>query len=312
MGKASVKAPAYIQFYPTLRCNYSCSFCFNRGLTGTRDITTAEFEKIAHTCRVSGVKHIDMLGGEPFLHPEIEELVKIIRKNRLTTTISTNGSRPEKLFSLSEKFPGDSVRIGVSINNSGISKDLHEYILAMHPIIKTVYTDSQDPAKILQPYLQIPEIDCRLIFRDAADCDDLENCPSFESFLWRLTELKSRYLGLKGVFCGGFIPDTQTYPELENTRCPAGTSKLSILCDGSVYPCYLLFRYKQFYLGNILEDDFSEIWDHPVLDFFRKFSENPCTNQSCGFHRQCRGGCPAMSFLAYNRPDLADPRCTAV
>ncbi len=311
MGKASVKAPAYIQFYPTLRCNYSCSFCFNRGLTKTPDITTAEFEKIVHTCRVSGVKHIDMLGGEPFVHPEIEELVGIIHKNGLTTTISTNGSRPEKLFFLSEKFPGDSVRIGVSINNAGTSRDLHEYILAMHPIVKTVYTGSQDPAHLLEPYLQMQEIDCRIIFRDAADSNDLENCPSFESFTKHLTELKNLYPRLKGVYCGGFIPDTKAYPELENTRCPAGTTKLSVFCDGSVYPCYLLFKYKRFYLGNILEDDFLKIWNHPVLDFFREFSGNPCTNKSCGFHRQCRGGCPAMSHLAHGRPDLADPRCSA-
>ncbi|MCF8111312.1 MAG: radical SAM protein [Desulfobacteraceae bacterium] len=309
MSRTKVDAPDYIQFYPTLRCNYSCSFCFNRGIAGTGDIAIEAFEKIANICRISGAGHIDILGGEPTLHPDLEKLLSIICKNRLTTTISTNGSAPEKLFYLSEKFSGQNVQIGISINESRVSKKLHQYILDRQPIVKTVYTDSDDPEQTLSPYIQIPETDTRLIFRDAADCGDLENCPSFESFSNRLTELKNLYPGLKGVFCGGFIPDTKSYPELENTRCPAGTTKLSVLCDGSVYPCYLFFRYNRFYLGNILKDDFSEIWNHPVLDFFRNFSGNPCKNHSCRFYRDCRGGCPAMSYLAYSRPDQPDPRC---
>lgn len=312
MDKAKLKAPNYIQFYPTLRCNHSCSFCFNRGIPRARDATVEEFEKIAGICEASGVEHIDILGGEPTLHSCLEEIISIICKNRLSTTISTNGSLPEKLFSLSEKFSGQNARIGISINESGASQGLHDYILAERPIVKTVYTGSDNPEQSLRPYIQMPEIDCRLIFRDAADCSDLGNCPSFESFLTRLTDLKKQYPGLEGVFCGGFIPDTKTYPELEATRCPAGTTKLSVLCDGSVYPCYLLFKYRRFYLGNILKDDFSEIREHPVLDFFRTFSGNPCRNKSCMFYRKCRGGCPAMSYLAYNRLDLPDPRCNNI
>lgn len=310
MGITAVKAPDYIQFYPTLRCNYSCNFCFNRQLPQARDITVGEFEKIASICRRLGIRHIDILGGEPALHPDIEDLVRIILESGLRTTISTNGTSPQLLYDLSEKFVRENIRIGVSLNAGEVPEGLYEYIFDYRPVIKTVLTGSWAPEEIMSPYIEMQDIDCRLIFRDAADKDDLENCICFESFSSRLEALKEKYPAVKGVFCSGFIPDTESNPELSDTRCPAGTTKLSVLCDGSVYPCYLFFRYKEFRIGNLLEDDFSEIWSHPVLDFFRQFSGNPCKNESCSFYPHCHGGCPAMSYLVYKRLDLADPRCT--
>ncbi len=309
MGTAEVKAPAYIQFYPTLRCNYSCSFCFNRHLAQTDDISVEQFEKIASVCRDLGTEHIDILGGEPTLHPGILDITGLICEKGLKTTISTNGSHPDVLYALSENFDKNSVGIGISINDSRMPEGLHDYILANRPVLKTVFTGARSSENAMLPYLGMQDMDCRLIFRDAADRADLENCPGFETFLNSLEVLNRRYPRVKGVFCGGFIPDTKQHPQLAGTRCPAGTTKLSVMSDGSVYPCYLFFRYKQFRLGNILEDDFSEIWNHRILDFFRKSTGSPCANKSCGIHRQCRGGCPAMSYLAYNRLDAPDPRC---
>ncbi|MCF8093961.1 MAG: radical SAM protein [Desulfobacteraceae bacterium] len=309
VDRATIKAPEYIQFYPTLRCNYSCDFCFNRQLPDTQDITIQGFEKLASVCRRSGIGHIDILGGEPTLHPHIEELIGIISENGLMTTISTNGTRPEILNAVSNRFQGETVRIGISLNEGRMPDGLHEYITGHRPIIKTIFTDRGMAEKTMHPYIKMPGIDCRVIFRDAADQKDLESCTCFESFLYHLEAIKKRYPKTKGVFCGGFIPDTLSNPELAETRCPAGTTKLSVLCDGSVYPCYLFFRYKEFCLGNILEDDFSRIWKHPVLEFFRRFSGNQCPNESCRFYRDCRGGCPAMSYLLYKRLDFPDPRC---
>lgn len=311
MGKTAVKAPAYLQLYPTLRCNYSCRFCFNRGLAEVPDMPAAGLEKIAAACRRLGVGHIDILGGEPTLHPELFKLITIIHEHGLRTTLSTNGSRPDVLFALSETFGSESVRIGISVNDGKLPEGVHEYILAHRPILKTVFTGLRDLPDAVRPYIGMPGIDFFLIFRDAADHADLENCTGFESFYNRLEAFKTKYPKAEGVYCGGFIPDTRHYPVLAGTRCPAGTTKLSVACDGSVYPCYLFFRDNAFCLGNILEDDFNEIWNHPALDFFRHYRQSPCTDSSCRFFGRCRGGCPAMAYLAYGRLDAPEPRCVS-
>ncbi|MBF0554676.1 MAG: SPASM domain-containing protein [Nitrospirae bacterium] len=124
-----------------------------------------------------------------------------------------------------------------------------------------------------------------------------------------LNELKQVKNGVEGVYCAGFLPDMEVYPELEGARCPAGTTKAAVLPNGDVYPCNLFFRYRQFRLGNIFADDFELIWSNPVLDFFRVFTGNTCLNKRCRLFKQCRGGCPAVSYAIAGRLDAPEPRC---
>jgi radical SAM protein with 4Fe4S-binding SPASM domain len=120
----------------------------------------------------------------------------------------------------------------------------------------------------------------------------------------------SRYGSLAGVvFCSGFIPDLDQYPQLRTTRCPGGTTKLAIFPDGSVYPCNLLFGRGEYRLGNILADPFDSIWHHPALMFFRTFSGNACPRTACELHNKCHGGCPAHSQAHGGKLSEPDPRC---
>jgi len=139
--------------------------------------------------------------------------------------------------------------------------------------------------------------------------EDLKNSLPFYEFLKTLNNLKHTYKSVNGVFCSGFIPDTKKHPVLQHVRCPAGTTKISIMPDGAVYPCYLFFRHREFRLGNIVADDFKKIWKNPVLAFFRKFDKNNCINKKCELFSDCHGGCPAISFLIYNDLNAPDPRC---
>lgn len=309
MVSPAFQAPAYLQFYPTMGCNMSCSFCFNRSLPQTPDAHPADVEKMASACSRLGIEHIDFLGGEPTLHPELGRIVAAICRQGLRITLSSNGTRPEVLWALSRQFPEDSLRIGISVNSDTLPHGLDEYIRTRRPILKSVFTYPEPLPGACRPYIGMPGIEYCLIYRDAADAADLENCQPFDVFCNHLETLQAQHPGINGVFCGGFVPDTKNTPELAETRCPAGTTKLSVLPDGSVYPCYLFFRYPEFCLGNILEHDFSGIWHHPVLDFFRRFSGNPCPRQTCRLHPQCHGGCPAMSYLHQGRLDAPDPRC---
>lgn len=300
---------AYLQFYPTLRCNYSCDFCFNRHLSGADDVTREDFNKMVSVCSKTGIKHVDMLGGEPTLHSGLFEMLDVLVHAGLRTTISTNGSRVETLARISERYPRDSVRLGISMNSDIIPASLHRYILSHRPILKTIFSKHDLIPESLTPYIGLAGIDFYLLYRDVINRDDLNGSLSFEDFYSRLAALKNIYNGLDGVFCSGFIPDEADSPVLETVRCPAGTTKLSVLPDGSVYPCYLFFRYKEFELGNIFHDDFEAIWHHPLLHEFRHFEGNQCPNTACRLHHRCHGGCPAISYMFYGDLGAPDPRC---
>jgi radical SAM protein with 4Fe4S-binding SPASM domain len=304
-----MNGPPYIQFYPTLRCNLRCHFCFNKELHATDDVQIADFRKIIAILKKAGVTCIDILGGEPTLHPGLMSLLDIIRRQQMTCNLSSNGTNINILYELSARYEKKFLRVGISLNDSALSADLHSYIVRHRPALKSILTKTATIPQSCERYSGLAGIDYFILYMDVVNGKDLENSLPFASFSRELGRLKKIYRGLEGVFCAGFIPaKTDDYP-LKSVRCPAGTAKLSILPDGSVYPCYLFFRFPEFALGNILLDDFQKMWQSPILDFFRSFTKNHCPDTGCTLFSACHGGCPAMSYIFYHDLDAPDPRC---
>ena len=301
--------PYYIQFYPTLNCNYSCPFCFNRDLPVLKDVDVNDFRTILLTLKHHGIDHIDMLGGEPSLHPDLLQLIDSIIHNGFKTTISTNGTDTDLLTIISKTYSKKSVRIGVSLNSEKISDGLHTYIITYKPILKSIYSKERVLPKFCEAYVATPGIEYYLLYRDIMNKNDGRYSVPFYRFYRDILKLKKTMGNLDGVFCSGFIPDLNQYPELEFVRCPAGTTKLSLLPNGDIYPCYLFFQFPEFRLGNILVDDFNTIWQHPMLNHFRVFKENSCPKTFCSLFHFCHGGCPALSYIFYNTLNGPDPRC---
>ncbi len=304
--------PEYVQFFPTLKCNRRCSFCFNRGITQTEEISIRDFGRLAGILSAGGIAEIDLLGGEPTLHPGIIRLLEITREHRLRANLSTNGSNVPLLESISKTFGADFLKTGISLNEATVSHELHEYIIRHRPLLKSLCRKGKTlPAPALT-YLGTPGIHYYLLYLDTISRNDLPDSLPFPDFYRQLQILRSRHENIEGVFCSGFIPDRKQYPLLRRARCPAGTTKLSILPDGSVYPCYLFFRRRDFRLGNLFEDDFSVIWENPLLDYFRAFTKNNCVDARCELQDECHGGCPAVSLLITGDLNAPDPRCSAV
>jgi radical SAM protein with 4Fe4S-binding SPASM domain len=250
-----------------------------------------------------------MLGGEPTLHPKFNQIIDLLSGTKLRTTISSNGSNINLLKNISEKYHRDQVSIGISIYSDSIKRELHEYIVTYKPLLKSIFSKEQAIPEEAKNYIKTLFLEYYLIFMDTLSEGDLRDSLPFYVFFQEVNRLKNLYRHVNGVFCSGFIPDIENYPVLQYVRCPAGTTKLSVMPDGSVYPCYLFFRNEEFRLGNILSDDFYKIWKNPVLDFFRNFEKNSCTNTRCELFSRCHGGCPAISFMIFGDMNAPDPRC---
>ena len=297
--------PDYIQFYPTFNCNESCSFCFNRAMPSVPNMVRDDFHKMLGTIKTLGVKTLDILGGEPTLHPELVEYVRLAALSRLTVNISSNGTRPGVLEDIL-KIRGD-ITIGLSINDEEACLRLKGFIRSNKPVVKSVFRPDMDSALIHTIRALGPQM-FYLIYRDSLAQEDLHDAGSFDRFLSAVDQiLPSHKIGT--VYCSGFLPDVKAYPELTNMRCPAGTTKLGIMPDGNVYPCNLFFGKQEFLLGNILTDSFKSIWSHKALDFFRFFIRNTCPKTTCELHSRCHGGCPAHSFAHFRTLAAPDPRC---
>lgn len=73
------------------KCNYNCRFCFGqyKGISNTPD--ESHILKIPRLLVEAGCQKLTLEGGEPFLFPQIFELVKKAKKVGLATCIVTNG-----------------------------------------------------------------------------------------------------------------------------------------------------------------------------------------------------------------------------
>lgn len=303
-------APAYVQFFPTLRCNRTCDFCFNRGLPPAPDVAPADFHRILERLRAAGIRVIDLLGGEPTLHPHLEELVAMIAARGMRCTVSTNGFGDlDVLERLEDRFGSPTLRVGVSVNDDEIPERLAAYLSRRLPMVKSLCRRDGRLPRPVDEFLARRGAEFHLIFRDPLSPRDLPGCPSYPEYAGRLAELRRRHRGAGGVSCGGLVPEARTAQLVRDARCPAGTTKLSVLPDGSVYPCYLLFSRPDFRLGNLLTDGFGAIWDHARLDFFRTFRGNACPRAACAHHAQCHGGCPSVALLVTGDLAAPDPRC---
>jgi radical SAM protein with 4Fe4S-binding SPASM domain len=60
-------------------------------------------------------------------------------------------------------------------------------------------------------------------------------------------------------------------------------------------------------LGNLTEQSFEEIWQHPLLQKFRNNQIIPKECQSCKQKFECRGGCRAVAETYYGDILAPDP-----
>ena len=76
----------------TGRCQLSCSHCYaGSGPGGVHgSLATADWVRLIHECAKLGVKQVQMIGGEPTLHPDLPYLVRSALTARLQVEVFTN------------------------------------------------------------------------------------------------------------------------------------------------------------------------------------------------------------------------------
>lgn len=176
MAKALItkNSPFYIQFYISKKCHLRCKMCniveSNKDLN---QVSLDKIEMIADNLNKIGAGVILLTGGEPFLHDDIDEIVKIFISKGLNIRLQTAGliTRKEKIKKCAELGAKD---INVSLDS--LDEELSDYINGVkhswRKAIETISFISQNfPQKdsicalgcVLSPY-NIDEIEAVLDF----------------------------------------------------------------------------------------------------------------------------------------------------
>jgi organic radical activating enzyme len=87
-----------LQVFITNACNLRCNGCFARNVMGKNKahISLEEYTSAVHNFIKKSGGQINLLGGEPFLHPNLKEILSLNKFQRIKTTIYTNGYMLDK------------------------------------------------------------------------------------------------------------------------------------------------------------------------------------------------------------------------
>lgn len=86
------------------KCPNNCKFCSsNSSIKEETTIPIDMFKKtINHFLEAGGVTEVSLSGGEPFLHPDLFEMVKFCKENKIRTVIFTSGIKRARSLSKEE------------------------------------------------------------------------------------------------------------------------------------------------------------------------------------------------------------------
>ena len=107
--------PILAHIIPMRRCNLSCAYC-NEYDKVSDPVATAEMLRRIELLAGMGTGIITISGGEPLLHPDLDEIIRAIRRHGAIATIITNGYllTPERIKRLTR---ADLEHLQISIDN---------------------------------------------------------------------------------------------------------------------------------------------------------------------------------------------------
>jgi MoaA/NifB/PqqE/SkfB family radical SAM enzyme len=82
--------PIAAHLIPIRRCNLSCTYC-NEFDDHSAPVPTCDMLRRVDLLAGLGTSIVTLSGGEPLLHPELDEIIRRIRSHRLLATLITNG-----------------------------------------------------------------------------------------------------------------------------------------------------------------------------------------------------------------------------
>ena len=288
-------------------CNQKCVHCYAAGqpLSDERELSTEDWEKVLDICRRVGIPQVTFTGGEPTMREDLFDLIKYARW--FISRLNTNGIRltPEYCRQLREAEL-DSVQITFysadpEVHNRLVGAARYEETLAgiKNALEQGLSVSINTPLCTLnREYEKTLELlhELGVIY---VTCSGLITTGSAAGALSESLQLGSEELeeilrqavsychqnGMEIAFTSPGWLDEKVFEELciPSPSCGACLSNMAITPGGNVVPCQSWLSGQP--LGNMLTDDWKDIWDSGPCQTRRDFSAR--LTGECPLRRYC-------------------------
>lgn len=321
-----------VSWNTTNQCNMYCDHCYREaGAKAEEELSTEEGKALLDEIKKAGFKIMIFSGGEPFMRPDIIELVKYASSIGLRPVFGTNGTliTPEIAKQLKEAGV-----MGVGISLDSLDKNKHDELRKLKgawdgavrgmkncreaglpfQIHTTLMDWNRNEAEAITDFaVEMGAVAHHFFFlvptgRGKNIEEESLRAEEYEETLTRIMKKQQEVdIELKPTCAPQFMRIAkQMGMDLRFGRgCLAGTSYCIIGPKGKVQPC----AYMDMEIGNVRETPFSEIWaNSPVFKELRTLEyKGGCG--SCAYKKLC-GGCRARAAF-YNEGDYMaeEPWC---
>ncbi len=335
-------APKSVIWDITYACNLKCPHCLtSSGKRHPSELDTDGAKKLIDILAKEKVLSLSFSGGEPFLRPDIIEIMQYACSTNMRVDIASNGvSISDEIIEALRVLPVFQVQI--SIDGIGEQHDRFRGVAGAFDAscknarrlldegiaVSLSTTATMDNINSLEDMIEFAlELGCAgykaipfMPAGRAAFCashlklgrqEHRRMCTILDSYAKKL-EGRMTVSTETSFSCllNEDLPPPEYGLESGPMGCSAGYETLSIGAEGTAYPCPFLH---DFPLGNVVGEGLRGIWfKSPVLNRLRTVQKHemgePC--RTCRYAPlHCRGGCRASAHLATGDLLAADPNC---
>ncbi len=273
--------PESIMVFVTNRCNFKCNTC---PFTNTSpwsppdnvpDMPVDLFRSIIN--KYSGAKILGLVGGEPLLHPNLNEMITIAASKKIAVNISTNGSllterKTRQLLDLpltslnisvdavnEDEFKrlrgGDSKTYQTVVTNAARFGEIKKKKNKNMSFKLSFVTDSQNLFRIPEYFDLARSVSADTVFCQSVLSYECSSVTAGESVLWDTPENRNFLQSLKTPDDITFIPPLLTAQTDKNNTTTSCVHPFKILATdgaGNVSPCCVIPPHNRF--GNFYND----------------------------------------------------------
>ena len=336
--------PSNVMLDVTNCCNQACRFCYDGNSRTQTHPSIEQLNRIIEALGRWGVREVLYLGGEPALHPDLIDMLRLGQRLGLTQRMVTNGSLLDQ--SRAREFVNLGVEVGVTLHS--VDPKVHdmlaatpgshtravkaiEKILASGGSLYIQYTLTRMNTESLSEFANW----LRCQFGDAIRLIDMTRLvpqgtvqPVISSFFPSSLDIWRAFIEIPLTQNLGFTVRTEAIPHcwvLRNAHHASLSSEFAELICSAVRPCLMGVDQLAFstdgriklcpclppFGDSILDVSPAALWEHDLtLNDRRNFRFLPptCLNHQSGHmckrFYQCMGGCRACGS---EFGDIADP-----